>query len=41
MVAKFGVKEKISILNQLKKLKTIRILNFKGTREGAEDLYKE
>ena len=42
MVVKFGVKDKMNILNQLKKQnKAIRILDFKGTREGAENLYKE
>ena len=31
----------MNILNQLKKHKAIRILNFKSPREGAENLYKE
>ena len=40
-VVKFGVKDEMNILNQLKKTqnKAIRILNFKGPREGAENLY--
>ena len=36
------VKDEISILSQLKKQnKAIRILNFKGPKEGAENSYKE
>ena len=31
----------MNILNQFKKQKAIRILNFKGPREGAQNLYKE
>ena len=42
MVVKFGIKDEINILNQLKKqYKAIRILNLKGPRVEAENLYKE